>query len=430
MRVHSVDTAKQHWTKRCDSGAYLADSAALLRHTKSAPPPHIMPADADATAATSSATSAQQGGSLQSLAAAHPLAQPSSEPDDQTSESDGDDPTDTANFIDLVKTHKQSRALRVLAKRALDPNAVDPANQWTLLHYAAYYGSEKVAAALIEAGTNVNAVNQHGEAPAMLASKWPHERVVEALLKAGANPNILNKRGRTAVHTASLFARRGALELLVAAGACCSHALCTLSTLLAMPGTTAAPAMPGRKVQPRAEGPARFPVLIWRARWRAWRVDRRRVQPCGASTAHSCSSSPSSAAARLSAVSEQGKSKTSGPIGANPAVCAVRAAQVLTCPFKTWMATQPCTWPPGTPRRTPLTSQGCCCAPRPQWTWSTSRVSGHLMQSRTYRCVLTKTHGKGDAVGMLLLQCFGDVHGALQDQLPSPRRSHPRAPCV
>ncbi len=54
----------------------------------------------------------------------------------------------------------------------------------------------------IAAGANVNAQNEHGITPLMLAIDMEHENAVQQLLEAGANPNLRAKNGASAVYLA------------------------------------------------------------------------------------------------------------------------------------------------------------------------------------------------------------------------------------
>ncbi|XP_030031461.1 oxysterol-binding protein-related protein 1 isoform X2 [Manduca sexta] len=68
---------------------------------------------------------------------------------------------------------------------------------WTPLHLATYFGHVDVAAALLEAGANVDEVNDTGDTALHKASFIGNEDLVILLLKYKADVNIMNGEGRT-----------------------------------------------------------------------------------------------------------------------------------------------------------------------------------------------------------------------------------------
>ena len=67
--------------------------------------------------------------------------------------------------------------------------------------------SEDCLKLLIDAGADVNMINERGDSPLMRASSNSshnhHKKVTETLIKAGANVNYSNGKGRTALMAAS-----------------------------------------------------------------------------------------------------------------------------------------------------------------------------------------------------------------------------------
>jgi hypothetical protein len=64
------------------------------------------------------------------------------------------------------------------------------------LHWAASFGSAKVATVLLLHGCNPNIVNEDGQSPLHLACKGKHEEVIRLLLDEGATVNSADKAGR------------------------------------------------------------------------------------------------------------------------------------------------------------------------------------------------------------------------------------------
>src|SRR3990167_1242140 len=68
---------------------------------------------------------------------------------------------------------------------------------WTGLHYAAFYGDQKIAEKLIENGADVNIRSPRaGETPLLLASAVDNVDIVKFLLKEQADPNSADITGR------------------------------------------------------------------------------------------------------------------------------------------------------------------------------------------------------------------------------------------
>ena len=102
--------------------------------------------------------------------------------------------------------------------------------QWTLLHVAtARETSLDVVAALIDAGTEINATDNEGNTPLHFALKrigreklsaQAYEGIIRLLLGKKADIHIANRCGQTPLHSASAFrADPPAVELLIQAGA-------------------------------------------------------------------------------------------------------------------------------------------------------------------------------------------------------------------
>ena len=70
-------------------------------------------------------------------------------------------------------------------------------NNWTALHYAAYYGKEAVAAQLLQAGASVSAVTNYDQTPLHIAARNGISSIANLQLQTNASPTAVNKDGRT-----------------------------------------------------------------------------------------------------------------------------------------------------------------------------------------------------------------------------------------
>ena len=89
-----------------------------------------------------------------------------------------------------------------------------PSRCLTQLHLAAEQGLEALALALVAAGTDTEAKNNHGETPLHLAAENGHEAVALALVKAGADVAAAADDGST---PRSVAQDHGNLAMFVAA---------------------------------------------------------------------------------------------------------------------------------------------------------------------------------------------------------------------
>jgi len=89
---------------------------------------------------------------------------------------------------------------KMLLAAGADAKAVDD-NGWTLLHYAAKFGSESAVEDALKLGVNPNARSRQGFTPLHVAVRAgfgvPAIHVIRRLLAAGADPKALNKQGQT-----------------------------------------------------------------------------------------------------------------------------------------------------------------------------------------------------------------------------------------
>lgn len=90
---------------------------------------------------------------------------------------------------------------------------------WTALHYCSYYGEEKHASLLIEAGASLNIQDSDGKTPLMCAIISGHDEIAIALIRAGANVNLQNREKNSATLLAARKGNMRVLKALLDAGA-------------------------------------------------------------------------------------------------------------------------------------------------------------------------------------------------------------------
>jgi len=95
-----------------------------------------------------------------------------------------------------------------LLERGADPNYVFPAAKSTPLHCATLWHHEVAAAALVEHGADVNAVDMQGETPLHKAAT-SSAKITALLLEHGADPTLRNLEGQTPFELATDHLSRG-----------------------------------------------------------------------------------------------------------------------------------------------------------------------------------------------------------------------------
>ena len=150
----------------------------------------------------------------------------------------GADPNahDDSGFTALQLAPARSRGLLTAlfdahaGRRPMDPNARD-AYGYTALHAAARTNSPELITALLDAGADIDALDNEGNTPLLLAA-GPTRReglnvpppsfspaAIDVLAAAGADLEARDKRGFTALHRAAIWGQTNTISALLEAGA-------------------------------------------------------------------------------------------------------------------------------------------------------------------------------------------------------------------
>jgi len=107
---------------------------------------------------------------------------------------------------------------RLLIDAGADVDLVDQ-NGWTALIYSARYNSPEIARLLIDAGADVDLVTQDGSTALMFAAVSNRPEIARLLIAAGANVDLVNQNGSTALIYAAKYNCSEIVRLLIAASA-------------------------------------------------------------------------------------------------------------------------------------------------------------------------------------------------------------------
>lgn len=87
------------------------------------------------------------------------------------------------------------------------------------IHAAIFMGNVNATTQHIAAGTDINAKDQYGSTPLMVAATFGKTDVALALIDGGAKLDIPSNDGSTALHTAAFFGRTEIVKALLKKGA-------------------------------------------------------------------------------------------------------------------------------------------------------------------------------------------------------------------
>jgi len=111
--------------------------------------------------------------------------------------------SDTPLFVAVKECHTAA-ATELIAGGQADVRRRDVARARQPLHYAAELGLADVAAALLDASSDVNAADADGRTALMLATMGGHEEVAQLMVeKAGCDVNMVDNTQRTSLFYAA-----------------------------------------------------------------------------------------------------------------------------------------------------------------------------------------------------------------------------------
>jgi len=87
------------------------------------------------------------------------------------------------------------------------------------IHTAVVMGNLKVVQQHVSAETDLNAKDQYGSTPLIIASTFGRTEVAKLLIESGADLNMTSADESTPLHTAAFFCRTNIVQLLLDAGA-------------------------------------------------------------------------------------------------------------------------------------------------------------------------------------------------------------------
>ena len=120
-------------------------------------------------------------------------------------------------LVDAVKQQDYAAATE-LVTRPVDVNIPQPDGA-TALHWATYWNASDMVDRLVDAGADLDAMNDYGVTPLALACDNGAAAMVIRLLEAGADPNVARATGETPLMTCARTGTLDAVHALLARGA-------------------------------------------------------------------------------------------------------------------------------------------------------------------------------------------------------------------
>ncbi|MEM9389532.1 MAG: ankyrin repeat domain-containing protein [Bacteroidota bacterium] len=106
----------------------------------------------------------------------------------------------------------------VLSMTSCNNSSGNEAPEMTI-HAATFMGNLKAVEQHIAAGTELNATDEYGSTPLIIAATFDKPKIAKALIKGGANMSATGGDGSTPLHTAAFMCRVEIVKALLANGA-------------------------------------------------------------------------------------------------------------------------------------------------------------------------------------------------------------------
>ncbi|XP_041377262.1 E3 ubiquitin-protein ligase MIB2-like [Gigantopelta aegis] len=119
----------------------------------------------------------------------------------------------------LIKATIDGDVTKVRDMIAQNPQVVNERfKELTCLHIAAHEGKLPIVKLLIEKKSNINATDDDGDTPLIVATGKQQTEVAEYLVRAGAQLDLKNNKGRTAIHNAAYTGQTTLIHALIGRG--------------------------------------------------------------------------------------------------------------------------------------------------------------------------------------------------------------------
>ncbi|XP_041377464.1 E3 ubiquitin-protein ligase MIB2-like [Gigantopelta aegis] len=120
---------------------------------------------------------------------------------------------------DLINATIDGDVAKVRDIIAQNPQVVNErSKELTCLHIAAHEGKLPIVKLLIEKKSDINATDDDGDTPLIVATGKQQTEVAEYLVRAGAQLDLKNDKGRTAIHNAAYTGQTTLIHALIGRG--------------------------------------------------------------------------------------------------------------------------------------------------------------------------------------------------------------------